>query len=257
MAAIMMAVLTTGAADAQELRYLHGKGVNDGSGWRAPTIEDALTLLFMEQGERSPIVAILRQEDGPRPVAELDALAERLADSIIADTAREGRIRNRATSVLGSAALHDDEMPGTAHRASFGALVRAYETIEAQGVLGPFNGGPTLSSLYRLDEDWGRVYVQNVFDTSEPPPDCKRGGYWVDPDDPRPFCTESLDLTSAWCRAGRVLYRDEVYEKINRQYRKVSDGGPHAEGPLLVKGLSEPAGSWWNLCWDELAAEKE
>ena len=250
--AAIMAVLTAGAADAQTLKYLYGKGVYDETEWREPTIEDAVTLLLGGQREKSPIVAILRQEDGPRPEAELDALAERLADSIIADTTKEGRIRSAATSALWSAARHDDEMPGTAHRGSFDAMVRAYETVEAQGLLGPYNGGVTLSSLYLADEDRGRAYAQNVFDMSEPQPDCQRGGYLVDPDDPRPECTVN-QRSAVWCRAGGVLYRDEVYTKAERQYNgRIVDGGPHAEGPLPVKGLSEPAERWWNLCWDEL-----
>ena len=247
-----------------EMIDLDGRVYVEGE-WKTLTAEEAIRLLTKDLpsiDEKRPIVAILRQKAGPRPEAELDALAERLADILIADTTDRGDIRVTARLALWSAARRsgDDRRNGAAHPGSFDAMVRAYETVEAQGLLGPFSGGVTLFDLYQVGEDRGRAYVQSVFETSEPPPDCQRGGYLVDPDDPRPFCKRgrhgSLHMTSAFCRAGRVLYSDEVYEKAERQYRRVFDAGPHAEGPLPVKGLSEPAERWWNLCWDQIGAEK-
>lgn len=240
-------------ADFDGTVYIGGTGVRLSE-------EDALRLLAEDLPTIDvtlPIVAILRQQAGSRPEAELDALAETVADFIIADTTRRGLVRENAGMALFGALSSNG--PGIRHRGSWDALVRAYETVAAQGVLEPLEWGlVTLSDIYLADETRGLIYVQRVFDTSVPPPDCRRGGGIVslnDPD-PRPFCADDRDLTSAFCQAGRILHQDEVYRKAKRQYRKVFDGGPHTAGPLPVRELSEPAGRWWKVCWTEIAGEK-
>ena len=103
----------------------------EGGEWRIPTDQEALHALTFERDEWEPlgrqnvdrpIAGILRQAFGPRPEAELDALADALADMILADESMLGRMRHKASMALGRAARPSDEGWGTPHRGSFRAL---------------------------------------------------------------------------------------------------------------------------------------
>ena len=123
-----------------------GMVLDGDGGWRPPTAADALGALRGDPGvplpfgvqRFEPAVAVLRQEYEPRPAAELDALANRLADLILAsdepeDMTEEYYFERDAFRVLRSAARSGRGMP---HAGSFEALVRIYETSVAEALAG-------------------------------------------------------------------------------------------------------------------------
>ena len=81
----------------------------DGGERREPTVEEALYALTTERygwpllGQadvHAPVVAILRQIRGPRPEAELNSIANAVADMILADDTGDGRVRSSASRAL-------------------------------------------------------------------------------------------------------------------------------------------------------------
>ena len=252
--------------------------VHDGDRWRNPTVDEALRLLGMDrEGEAwtllygqsvdRPAIAILRQELGARPEAELDEFAHRLADMILADTTRRvGRARRNATGALRGATRADYSYGGTPHRGSFDALVRVYETtaalvLEETGGTDPFLEAArsdkrydnlNLRAVYFGDpEGRGRDYVLRVQRGSAKPPPCilpaRRD------DEPWPeFCEKNRPWQTTWCSAGRALYGDTVDAAIERQYGRVGYITTRSGGPLAVEGLPEAAAEWWSVCWTAL-----
>ena len=81
---------------------------------------------------------MLRQEYESRPAAELGALANDIADLILAsdpeDGTEEHSLQSDAFRVLRSAAR--DGGRGAPHPGSFDALVRVYETVAAEALAG-------------------------------------------------------------------------------------------------------------------------
>ena len=85
-----------------------------------------------------PAVAVLRQEYESRPAAELDALANAVADLILASDPEHGTeehsLQSDAFTLLDAAASGGGR--GAPHPGSFDALVRVYETVVAEALAG-------------------------------------------------------------------------------------------------------------------------
>ena len=271
-------------------RPADGMVLDDGE-WRYPTVEEALHVLTLGRGEwrplrtqevHRPITAILRQLWGHDPAADLDGLADALADMILADRSPEGRVRRNAARALRAAASPGSDYGGTPHPKSFDALVRVYVTRTAQvlaasGGEDPFREARgsqgvllsmSLSDVYWADrEGRGRDYVLELHERSNPPPDycgLRRGGgvIGVIRDGERrlefpqgdqtnlALCREGKDST--WCVAGGTVYARIVHDAREEDARRrgiplweVNDGGT----PPLPPGLDEAAVRWFRLCY--------
>ena len=263
--------------------------VLDGGEWRYPTVEEALHVLTLGRGEwrplrtqdvHRPITAILRQQLGHDPAADLNGLADALADMILADRSPEGRVRRNAARALRAAASPGSDYGGTPHPKSFDALVRVYETRAAQVLAASGGEDPfleargsqrevlslSLSDIYWADrEGLGRDYVLELHERSSPPPDycgLRRGGGVIgvtSEGEPLEFLQgDETNLAlcregeySTWCIAGAPLYREVVRDAREEDARRhgvtlweVSDGGT----PKLPPGLDEGAARWFRLC---------
>ena len=252
--------------------------VHDGNRWRNPTVDEALRLLGMDreggawtllhgQSVDGPAIALLRQALEARPEAELDEIAGRIADMILADTTRRGRARSNGTGALWGATGTEYSKGGTPHRGSFDELVRVYETtaalvLQETGGTDPFleagrsdkrYDNLSLLRVYFGDpEGRGRDYVLGVQRASAKPPPCilpaRRD------DEPWPeFCEENYPWQTAWCEAGSVLHEKTVDAAIERRYGRVGKITSRSGGPLEVGGLPEAAAEWWSVCWIALA----
>ena len=226
--------------------------VLDGDEWRTPTVEDALHAVTLGRGEGilgpgqdgdAPAVALLRQTLGPRPRAELDALASALADMIIASESESDDFLTRAFLALQQAA-NPERSSGMPHAGSFEALVRVYETLATQvlaandpddarsrALINKHAGDPfvaarvkrnagrlspgavrTLSqalwSLFWADrEGRGGDYVLALIERSRVPEPCPHFGL-----PGREPCTDP-ELT-AWCEATSLLHGDSQSEPL-------------------------------------------
>ena len=172
-----------------------GMVLDEDGGWRVPTPADALGALrgdpdvalptWVQRFE--PALAVLRQEYESRTVAELDGLANALADLILAsdpdDMTEESYVQWDAFRVLTSAAAGGRGPP---HPGSFDALVRVYETIAAEALAsggtdpvaelaGRRPGGSrrlfsALTHIFQADRAGrGADYLLAVVEASEPP----------------------------------------------------------------------------------------
>ncbi|WP_419950116.1 hypothetical protein [Candidatus Palauibacter sp.] len=174
-----------------------GMVLDEDGGWRPPTPADALAALRGDPGVALPVgvqrfdpaLAVLRQEYESRPAAELDALANELADLILATDpehqTEEYHLQSDAFRVLTSAARGGEGDPP--HAGSFDALVRVYETIAAEALAGggtdpavelrrrrPADGTLRLSSaitsIYQADRTGrGADYLLAVIAASDAP----------------------------------------------------------------------------------------
>ena len=137
-----------------------------------------------------PAVATLRQAFGPRPAAELDWLADRLA-GMMADTTLSRDVRYNARSALWRAGTSDTRnYEGTPHPRAFDLLVTACET-----------GSIELYGIHSADPERGPAYVRDLFERSERPAPCFRAEVWgriPAPGDP-PDCVGDPGETP-WCR---------------------------------------------------------
>ena len=178
-----------------ERRLGPGMVLDEDGGWRPPTLADALGALRGDPDVALPVgvqrfdpaLAVLRQEYGPRPAAELNELANALADLILAsdpeDMTEEYYAQSEAFSVLSTAARGGRGPP---HPESFDALVRVYETIVAEALAGGGTDpvaeltrrGPggslrlrgALRSIFQADRAGpGADYLLAVIAASEPP----------------------------------------------------------------------------------------
>ncbi|WP_420441991.1 hypothetical protein [Candidatus Palauibacter sp.] len=201
-AAALAVLLASSGGLAQEPEYRPsgrlgpGMVLDEDGGWRPPTPADALGALrgdpdvVLPVGVKrfEPVLAVLQQEYGPHPAAELDALANGLADMILAsdpeDMTDEYHLQFEAFSVLTAAASGGRFTP---HPGSFDALVRVYETIAAEALAGggtdpveelERRSGPrgasrlrsALTRIFQADEAGrGADYVLAVVAASEPP----------------------------------------------------------------------------------------
>ena len=150
-AAALLALLGPGGGLGQERedrppgerRPGPGMVLDEDGGWRVPTPADALGALRGDPDVALPVgvqrfepaLAVLRQEYESRPAAELDELANALADLILASDpeymTEEYYVNRDAFRVLSSAAAGGRGPP---HPGSFDALVRVYETIAAEAL---------------------------------------------------------------------------------------------------------------------------
>lgn len=210
-------------AEGQEVRLIHpdGRVRADDGGWRAATPADALRVLREDLGVRWPsrvAEAVLRQVHDPRSPGELDALADALAEILVATAAedRRSKVYREAQGALYAAAVRNPEAPGTTHDGSFEAMVRVYETLAARalanGGTDPFEETPrvdraarngrgsvnpeypqlriALGRIYSVRPDTeGGDYVLALFRAAEPPEPYTRNGY----------------VASLWCEAGDLL----------------------------------------------------
>ena len=236
-------------------------------------MEEALHALTLERGEwrplrrqsvHSPMAAILRQSLGLHPATDLDGLADALANMMLADRSPEGRVRRNAAAALRAASSPTSpDYGGTPHARSLDALVRVYETREAQ-VLAAGGGedlflkargsqGELLSqSLFDIiwadPEGRGRDYVLGIQQRSNPPPEYCGQERWKLSQEDRAKCR----WDSTWCIAGSALYSEIVHDAREEDARRrgftgvwqVNDGGI----PPLPPGLDEAATRWFRLC---------
>ncbi len=277
-ATLAIAILSSAApAAGQALGPPPARGMvaDDGGEWRSPTVEEALHALTLEhrgewrplrrQAVHSPMAAILRQALGRDPAMDLDALADALADMILADRSPEGHVRRNAAAALRAASSPTTpDYGGTPHARSLDALIRVYETRAAQvlaasGGEDPFleaqgNHGELLSlSLFDIigadPEVRGRDYVLGIQQRSNPPPEyCGQDRKQLTRED-RAMCR----WDSTWCIAGGALYSKIVHDAREEDARRrgftgvwqVNDGGI----PPLPPGLDEAAVRWFRLCY--------
>ena len=178
-----------------ERRLGPGMVLDEDGGSRVPTLADALGAMRGDPDVALPVgvqrfdpaLAVLRQEYGPRPAAELDELANALADLILASDPEymtdEYDIQDEALGVLSTAAAGGR---GRAHPGSFDALVRVYEMIAAEALAdggtdpvaelaGRRPGGSrrlfsALTRIFQADRAGrGADYLLAVVEASEPP----------------------------------------------------------------------------------------
>ena len=143
------------ATAAEALEHLERKHYTDRD-WRLPR-------------PHRPAEDILRQVSGPRSAAELDAFADRVA-AIMADATLPEHVRRNAKyALMGAADTDDHHLGGTPYPRAFDLLVRVYEG-------GTYDGAGALHSIILADSVRGLAYVRDVFERSERPPLCHRGG---------------------------------------------------------------------------------
>ena len=246
---VLAALLAPTTGVGQDVRrpppYRPASGmVLDGAEWRIPTAEDALHAVTLGRGEGilgpsqdgdAPAVALLRQTLGPRPKAELDALANALADMIIANESEFDDFR--AFSALRTAA-DPERGSGMPHAGSFDALIRVYETLATQvlaandpddvrnkALIEGHAGDPfvaarvkqnasritlrlertlnaSLRSLFAADpEGRGGEYILTLIERSRVPEPCQQYG-----SPGREPCINPL--FTAWCKAASLLHED-------------------------------------------------
>ncbi|MCE2398302.1 MAG: hypothetical protein J4F34_04550 [Gemmatimonadetes bacterium] len=208
------------------------------------TMAEALAALERKtpMAER-PAFNILRQMSGPRPAAELDAFADRLA-AMMADVSLPEHVRSNAKYALSGATWDgyhrgsDRTEPGTPYPRAFDLLVRVYEG-------GTYDGA--LHTIILADSVRGLAYVRDVFERSERPPLC-RWNYESGRNEPLE-CVRGFHTfhETPWCRAGRILYRDTVSQARERtpSDRLVRGAGEPAPVP---DGLPEHVEDWHRRC---------
>ena len=205
----LTAILAPSGGIAQERNpgvpqeILTGRGIvlDEDGNERWPTPTDALRAFWEPSilphpenwaARSQPAIAVLRQEYERHPTEELDALANALADSVLAyetpeDMTEEYDLQRDIFWTLEAAASAGGNGDGTPHAASLDALVRIYETVVAKaladGRTDPVDelqrsGGPgghwqlksALRSIFRADmEGRGADYVLAVVAATEPP----------------------------------------------------------------------------------------
>ena len=229
-------------------------------GWREATVTEVLEALERERESGTDwrsvpkllAAAILRQGSRPRPAAELDAFADRLA-AMMADATLPEHVRDNARGALASAADPDSFPRGIPYARGFDLLVQAYE------------GGVDdwlLHTIFWVDPERGPAYVRDVLERSERPPMCRwrydRDAGWLPTtrwDTPLPGCDGHGDnhvywrdaSETTWCEAGGLLYGDVMNEAIDREW----GGGVtmHSEEPTPVPdGLPEHVDDWYRRC---------
>ena len=235
MLALCVALLAPSAATAQDkparLARPDGMVADEGGGWRFPTPADALRVL-REAGTGRSAEAVLRQEFESRPQAELDALANELADILLAGTPGFGsdarNLQHAAASALVMSAKRvkwwigppgewEDDSRGTPHAGSFDALVRVYETRAARALANggtdpfqeayregrPVGPGPGFTHLAAAlwDIYWadpagkGGDYLLALLETAEPP---------------EPHDSDNIvPIHGLWCHAVQTLRGDD------------------------------------------------
>ena len=202
------------------------------------TVAEALEYL---QRVSAPAVRILRQVDGrgdpaPRTAAELDALADRLAEMVL-DATLPGDVRRNAKYALMGAA--GTEWDGTPYHRAVDLLARLHEA-----------GMVHLHTIMRADSVRGMAYVREVFERSERPPLCHRGGGYPPADQPPECDSYSFRLDARptpWCKAGGYLFGGIVAEAWERTPGGRPPGGAGWPDPV-PEGLPEHVEDWHRRC---------
>ena len=211
------------------------------------TVAEALEYLQREERPTSgPAARILRQVDGrgdpaPRPAAELDALADQAAAMVLEATLPD-RVRRQASYALMTAASSKSGRgyEGTPYPRAFDLLVEVYE------------GGydHALSVLVTADPVRGLAYVRELFERSERPPLCHRGGGYPPADQPPECDSYSFRLDARptpWCKAGGYLFGGIVAEAWERTPGGKRPGGAGYPAPY-PEGLPEHVEDWHRRC---------
>ncbi len=231
----LTAILAPSGGIAQERdpgvpqEILTGRGIvldEDGER-RLPTPTDAIRAFWdtgilprvggeLAFGARTyPAIAVLRQEYERHPAVELDALANALADSILASEVPEDMNNedyDREVDIFWTLSFAaNPDGGGTPHAGSFDALVRIYETVVAGaladggtdpveelkrrgGPFGPFRLQEALWMIFAAERTGrGADYVLAVVAASEPP----------DLEDTWPTRPGSL-----WCEAANIIRKN-------------------------------------------------
>ena len=260
-ATLAIAILSSAAPAAGQAGPPPARGMvaDDGGEWRSPTVEEALHALTLEhrgewrplrrQSFHSPMTAILRQALGRDPAIDIDALADALADMILADRSPDGRVgRNAAAALTAASSPAHPDYGGTPHARSLDALIRVYETraaqvlaasggedlfLEALGSQGELLLSQSLSDVFRADpEGRGRDYVLGIQQRSNPPPEyCGQDRMQLSRKD-RAVCRQDRDST--WCVAGGIVHNIMVHDA--REERRQEAGNP-----LVGNGFSPAA----------------
>ncbi|MCY3808207.1 MAG: hypothetical protein OXG58_02025 [Gemmatimonadetes bacterium] len=269
---------STGAAAAQEttaqewrerqaLEYLRQEDT---------TIEGALEKLHEDRLDYGPAVGILRQVAGhgwwakpsPRPAAELDAFADRLAemalDATLPDYVRNNALRALRVGARVAANPTDRVDYGIPYPRAFDLLVKVYEggydhALSSLSLADPerafdvlvqvYEGGydDALPMIASADPERGPAYVRGVLERSERPPVC-RWSYESERYEP-PECVLGYRTfrDTPWCEAGFELYMDTVWEAERRtpSERLVSVAG---ERRPIPDGLPEHIEDWHRRC---------
>ena len=262
--ALCAALLAPSAGTAQNKpsrqSRANGMVADETGGWRFPTPADALQVLRLERKGHSA-EAVLRQEFESRPQAELDALANELADILLAGNPEFGsdaeKIQRAAASALVLSAKRakwwssgldrwekdDEASPGTPLAGAFDALVRVYETRAARALANggtdplqeayregrPIGPGPgytnliaALGDIYWADPPGiGGDYLLALLETAEPP----------EPPGPRDYDAHLQfaigPVKGLWCQAARILRGDSSFAPL--------PGGRLSELPAIAR----------------------
>ena len=210
------------------------------------TIEKALEQLQREERPNyAPALRILRQVDGrgdpaPRPAAELDAFADQVA-AVAADATLPGDVRREAKYALMNAASSKSGRgyEGTPYPRAVDLLARLYEA-----------GIVRLHSIMLADSVRGMAYMRELFERSERPPLCHRGGGYPPADQPAECDSYSFRLDARptpWCKAGGYLFGGIVAEAWERTPGGKRPGGAGYPAPY-PEGLPEHVEDWHRRC---------
>lgn len=247
-AALVAPFAGTAQNKPSRLGKANGMVADESGGQRFPTPADAMQVLREEWTGRSA-QAVLRQEFESRPQAELDALANELADILLAGSPgsrSDDRIWMAARSALLTSAKRakwwigplerwEEGTPGIPHAGSFDALVRVYETRAeralANGGTDPFQeayreglpigAGPhfsdlaiALSDIYWADPAGeGGDYLLALLETAEPP---------------KPHDWDNIvAIHGLWCHAAQTLRGDNWIDPL--------PGGRLSELPAIAR----------------------
>ena len=249
--AIALATLLAPAGGAgQDLKELRrrapappGFGLvqDEGGEWHEPTPADALQAMRDPdvRNPRAVAAAVLRQVYEPRAPAELDALANALADILLSSEPRSGSdewdVHSEIRRTLEYTASPSDDSPGTPHPGSFDALVRVWETRAARALAG--GGTDPLLETDRAARADGRVagddyaYLLIALDAIFRADPTGRGGDYLlalveasEPPEPHEYDRPSPVL---WCEVAHQLRGDSSWA--------ILPGGRMAELPDIAR----------------------
>lgn len=225
----------------------------------APMAEEDALRMLVEHGDQEHVVYLI----GSKTLSdtERNSLAERIADIMITAPREDCRWAIGPQGCLRRMAL--SALLAAARQGSVDALVRAYETAEAERKCrmleepiydwegeaarwvceGPHND-VGLSDIADCCGDVGFEYVRRVFRTAERPPPESATEYG---DGRRGL------LRTPWCQAGNILFSDEINRAYGWPEGAIPGGGSlvdYQHPEPLRRQVSNDAAAWWEICWD-------